>query len=66
VGLRATDRWAVPLTREEHEECHRVGSKKEEEWFLARNVDVYSLANCLWQQTGNLIRMMKVLEAHKP
>jgi hypothetical protein len=64
VGLKATDRWAVPLTRVEHEECHTVGSRKEELWFIARGCDVYSLANGLWQQTGDLERMLRVLEAH--
>lgn len=65
VGLKATDRWAVPLTRDEHEECHRVGSRVEEAWFLNRGIDVYSLANALWQATGNLGLMRKVLEAHR-
>lgn len=64
MGLRATDRWAIPLCRRHHEECHTVGSRKEEEWFLARGLDVYSLANGLWQQTGDLKRMQKVWEAH--
>lgn len=64
IGLKATDRWAVPLTRDEHEECHLVGSRKEEEWFLARGVDVYSLANALWQASGNMEKMIKILEAH--
>lgn len=64
IGLKATDRWAVPMTRAEHEEVHRVGSRKEEEWFLARGVDIYSLANGLWQQSGDLERMLRVMEAH--
>ena len=65
IGLRATDRWAVPLTRDEHDDVHRVGSRKEEDWFLARNLDIYSLANGLWQQTGDLARMLRVMEAHR-
>ena len=66
MGLKATDRWAVPLTRDEHEECHTVGSRKEEDWFLARGVDCFALANALWQQTGDLQRMTKIVEAHCP
>lgn len=65
IGLKATDRWAVPLIRKEHDECHLVPGRKEEEWFLARGIDVYSLANALWQQTGDLERMLRVLEAHR-
>lgn len=66
VGLKATDRWAIPLCRRHHEECHTVGSRKEEEWFLAREIDCYGLANSLWQNTSDdLGRMLKVMEAHR-
>ena len=48
VGLKATDRWCVPLTREEHNEVHRLGSRKEEQWFVKRGVACYALAYALW------------------
>jgi len=64
VGLKATDRWAIPLTRDEHEEIHTVGSKKEEDWLLARGIDCYSLANALWQNTGNLKTMENIVWTH--
>jgi hypothetical protein len=65
VGRRATDRWAVPLKRDEHDELERISSRLEEAWFRERGVDdVIELANALWVNTGDLERMLKVLQAH--
>jgi hypothetical protein len=65
VGMRATDRWVVPLLRAEHDELHRISSRLEEAWFRERGVaDVVELANALWVNTGDLERMQKVLQAH--
>jgi len=50
VALKAGDRWAVPLTMDEHYMCHRVGGKREEEWFRERGVtDVRRMALALAQ-----------------
>lgn len=65
IGRKATDRWAVPLCRQLHEEAHRVGSRQEWAWFKARGIeDPLELAAALWRNTGDLDRMLKVLEAH--
>jgi hypothetical protein len=65
VGMRATDRWAVPLLRHEHDELHRISSRLEESWFKERGVDdVVELANALWVNTGDLDRMLRVMQAH--
>lgn len=65
IGLKATDKWAIPLTRREHIDCHKVGSKKERDWFLARGIDAYALAADLWEATGNLEKMRKIVENHR-
>ena len=65
VGLRATDRWCLPLTREEHMEVHRVGSRREEQWFLDRGVQCHVLARALWnQRQRGLVALEKIIEAH--
>jgi hypothetical protein len=65
VGMKATDRWVVPLMRIEHDELHRISSKLEAEWFRERGVaDVVELANALWLGTGDIERMRKILQAH--
>lgn len=65
VGMRATDRWAVPLLRIEHDELHRISSRLEEAWFRERGVgDVIELANAIYVNTGDLERMLRVLQAH--
>lgn len=61
VGLKATDRWAIPLTHEEHMQAHMVGSKLEEEWFAERGVACYTLARRLWDRRGDLEAMRRVL-----
>jgi hypothetical protein len=65
VGMKATDRWTVPLLRVEHDELERIASRLEEAWFRERGIaDVVELANALWVNTGDLERMQKVLQAH--
>ena len=65
VALRATDRWCVPLTREEHNECHKLGSKREEAWFLKQGIAPYELANALWGARGFKDMMLRIIEAHR-
>lgn len=62
VGLRSTDRWAVPLTRFEHCEVTAVGSHGEAAWFAARGVDHIVLAMKLWDARHSFSRMKEILE----
>jgi hypothetical protein len=66
VGMRATDRWAVPLTRHEHDELHRKvrNETQEEAYFKERGIDCYELANALWNCNLNFESMQKVLVEH--
>ena len=49
VGLKATDKWAIPLTRIEHDQVHTVGAREEVAWFTAKGVNAYRLAELLWE-----------------
>ena len=64
MGMRASDRWAVPLTRREHSDCHLVGSKKELDWFAERGLDITALATELWNATGDLKQMIEIVRKH--
>jgi hypothetical protein len=65
LGRRSTDRWAVPLSREKHDEVERIGSRNEWAWFRQHGIeDPLELAAALWRNTGDLERMRKVLAAH--
>lgn len=66
VGMKATDRWAIPLTAIEHRLVHTVGGKVEEAWFAERGVDCYLVANALWKAKGNLEAMKRIVEANIP
>lgn len=65
VGLRATDRWGIPMSWDSHAEIERIGSRKERQWFLDRGIDPHDLAVSLWNGTGDLERMVKILLAHR-
>lgn len=64
MGIRSTDRWALPMCHDDHMEVERVGSRKEETWFRERGVYAALLALDLWTNTGDLARMGRVLKAH--
>ena len=66
MGMRATDKWAVPLHHEEHiNGVERVGSRNELKWFQSRGVHVMDLAAGIWLVTGKLEAMLAVMRAHK-
>lgn len=65
VGMRATDKWALPLCRIHHDMLHRLGSRKEKGFFFDSGIDPYDLAVALWNSTGDLERMVKILIAHR-
>lgn len=61
TSLKATDRWAIPLTRTEHENVHKVGSKMEAIYFINLGVNASVLAEDLWNATGDLEKMEKIV-----
>lgn len=66
MGLRSTDRWAVPVCRSVHDEIERIGSRNEVSWFRDHGIeDPIELAAALWANTGDLPRMIAVLMAHR-
>lgn len=64
TGRKATDRWAVPLSREIHDQIEGLGSRNEDAWFRERGIDVVALAEALWEATGDLHEMERVLFKH--
>lgn len=65
TGRKATDRWAIPLSRDAHNEVESIGSRNEEAWFRARGIaDVVKLAEELWAASPNFIEMERVAYAH--
>lgn len=64
MGLRSTDKWALPMSPDKHGEVERVGTRNELAWFRERGIDAHALAAALWANTGNVPRMIAVLKAH--
>ena len=65
IGLKATDKWAIPLTRSEHIGVHKVGSKMEAIYFENLGVHAERLAKELWNATGDLDQMVSIVKAHR-
>lgn len=65
VGLRATDRWAIPITRDEHNAIERLGSRMEFDWFINRDVNPLELATALWSAFPDEEKMLRVIQAHR-
>jgi hypothetical protein len=61
VGMRASDKWAVPLCRMHHDALHRISSRREKQWFYDGGIDPYDLAVALWVSTGDIDRMNLIL-----
>lgn len=66
LGLRATDRWLVPLCRLHHIEVERVGTRHEKRWFCEHHVDCLALASGLWSNRGCIERLQRMLDANRP
>jgi hypothetical protein len=66
AGMRSTDKWAVPLCRDHHEEIERVGSRNEpaqfEKWGFD---DALQLASDLWRSRGDVPKMTLIVLAHR-
>lgn len=62
AGMRSSDRWGVPLSREPHDEIERVGSRNETaklaEWGIKEAPD---LADALWHASPDVRRMTAII-----
>ena len=65
IGIRSTDRWALPMSRTSHDEIERKGSRNELKWFADRGVDALDLAASLWMARGDFEKMRKIVLEHK-
>lgn len=66
MGLRSTDRWAVPLCNDHHiHGVERVGAKKELAWFAKLGLEILDVAVALWGSRGNLESMRRIVMSNK-
>jgi len=66
MGMRATDKWALPICHDDHiDGVERVGSRNELAWFDKRGVRCLDLAAALWAAKGDLEKMRLVLASHR-
>ena len=66
IGLKSPDQWTVSLCWLHHDECHRIGSRRERSWMIAEcGIDPYALADALWRVSPDETQMYRVLLAHQ-
>lgn len=66
LGMRATDRWLVPLCRAHHDDLESYGSRREYEWFAAHGLlDPPGLAEALWNAPKDVPTMTAIVQAHR-
>lgn len=66
MGLRSTDKNAVPLCRIHHNQIERSGTKNETAVFKSWGIaDALQLASDLFKATGDVRKMTRIIYAHK-
>ena len=65
VGMKAQDRFCVPLCRACHDSTHAIGSRRERGYFAEYGYEALAVADALWVNSGDLSRLHRVLLAHK-
>ena len=66
MGLRSSDKWALPLCNEHHiNGVERAGSRNEIAWFQARGIEPLTLARALWASKSCLEAMRNIIETHR-
>jgi len=66
AGMKATDKWLVPLCRRCHDEVERIGSRNENRWFRDRGIEsAIDLSAALFAASPDVERMKLIVEAHR-
>lgn len=67
MGMRAQDKWGVPLAHDPHMDLESYGSRREYEWFAARGIhDPGGLAADLWACAPKTVEAYtKIIIAHR-
>lgn len=58
MGLRSTDKWAIPLCRKHHHEVEMMGTQNEPEWMG-------NLSMALWANRDDFLMMEAVVAAYR-
>ena len=64
MGMKAPDRYLVPLQRMTHSELEDLGSKNEEEYFFTNGIDCKKLAKELYLMRCSFPDMEAVWQKH--
>lgn len=66
AGMKSPDKFGVPMCPECHlQGVERAGSKNELAWFSKRGIEALELAAALWNATGDLPKMVRIVIEHK-
>jgi hypothetical protein len=67
MGMRATDKWGIPLCHDVHMDLESHGSRREYEFLAARGLhDPIGLADALWRCAPKTVEAYtKIILAHR-
>jgi hypothetical protein len=64
AGMRATDKWAVPLCRQCHEDVEPTATVEQRRFKMSGIDEPWEVAAALWRVTGDRDRMTNILATH--
>ncbi len=64
MGLRSSDRWAIPMSRVAHDAIEREPSLCEIRWFADRGINCLQFARDLWAARDDFAEMSLVWGRH--
>jgi hypothetical protein len=59
MGRKASDQWAIPACRADHDALHAAGN--DDAWLAERNIDGRAIARALWTKRGDLAAMLRIV-----
>lgn len=66
IGMKATDRFCVPLCRRHHDQLENLPSSQEIKWFQDMGLDdAHALADALWRAPRTVSAMTAIVMAHR-
>jgi len=62
IGIKAEDKWAIPVHPEVHHEIHALGN--DQAYLEKHGINGTSLAQDLWNMSGDFTAMSRIVERY--
>lgn len=65
MAVRSTDEHTLPHCHNDHMDIENRGAKQEVAYYRSINIDPLALAKDLWNATGDIAKMTRIVIAHR-